>query len=56
MPDISRLRSGNFYVAIEREAFRRIAAPWCLSYHPASPPSAEGVLGSRQGFVRLIAA
>ena len=45
MPDISRFCSGNFYVAIEREAFRRIAAPWCLSYHPASPPSAEEALG-----------
>jgi len=44
MPDISRLRSGNFYVAIEGEAFRRIVAPWCLSHHPASPPSAEEVL------------
>jgi hypothetical protein len=44
MPDISRLRAGNFYVAIEGEAFRRIVAPWCLSYHPPSPPSAEDVL------------
>jgi len=33
-----RLRAGNFYVAIEGEAFRRIVAPWCLSYHPPSPP------------------
>ena len=44
VPDISRLRAGNFYVAIEGEAFHRIAAPWCLSYHPPSPPSAEQVL------------
>ena len=44
MPDISRLRAGNFYVAIEGEAFRRIVAPWCLSYHPASPPSPEEVV------------
>ena len=49
MPDISRLRSGNFYVAIEGEAFLRIVAPWCLSYHPASPPSAEEVLGLARG-------
>ena len=49
MPDISRLRSGNFYVAIEGEAFRRIVAPSCLSYHPASPPSAEEVLGLARG-------
>jgi adenylylsulfate kinase-like enzyme len=49
MPDISRLRAGNFYVAIEGEAFRRIVAPWCLSYHPASPPSAEDVLELARG-------
>ena len=42
--DISRLRAGNFYVAAEGEAFHRIVAPWCLSYHPSSPPSAEDVL------------
>ena len=44
MPDISRLRAGNFYVAIEGEAFRRIVAPWCLSYHPPSPLSPEEVV------------
>ncbi|MDX1874546.1 DUF87 domain-containing protein [Mycolicibacterium sp. 120266] len=48
VPDISRLRAGNFYVATEGEAFHRIAAPWCLSYHPSSPPSAEQVLGLAQ--------
>ncbi|MBB2989736.1 hypothetical protein FHR72_001199 [Mycolicibacterium iranicum] len=42
--DISRLRAGNFYVATEGESFHRIVAPWCLSYHPPSPPSAEDVL------------
>ncbi|MGE0218024.1 helicase HerA domain-containing protein [Mycolicibacterium sp.] len=42
--DISRLRAGHFYVATEGEAFHRIVAPLCLSYHPASPPSAEEVL------------
>jgi hypothetical protein len=44
MPDISRLRAGNFYVATEGEAFRRIVAPWCLSYHPPSPLSPEEVV------------
>ena len=44
MPDINRLRAGNFYVAIEGEAFRRIVAPWCLSYHPPSPLSPEEVV------------
>lgn len=42
--DISRLRAGNFYVATEGEAFHRVVAPWCLSYHPSSPPSAEDML------------
>lgn len=42
--DISRLRAGNFYVAGEGEAFHRVVEPWCLSYHPASPPPAEEVL------------
>jgi hypothetical protein len=49
MPDISRLRSGHFYVAREGEAFQRIVAPWCLSHHPPSPPSAEEVLALAQG-------
>ena len=49
VPDISRLRAGNFYVATEGQAFHRIVAPWCLSYHPASPPSAEDVLRLARG-------
>ena len=44
VPDISRLRAGNFYVALEGEAFHRIRAPWCLSHHPHSPPTTEEVL------------
>lgn len=48
VPDISRLRAGNFYVATEGEAFHRVVAPWCLSYHAASPPSAEEVLALAQ--------
>ncbi|MFB1295654.1 helicase HerA domain-containing protein [Mycobacterium sp. pW049] len=47
--DISRLRAGNFYVATEGEAFHRIVAPWCLSHHPPSPPSAEEVLSLAVG-------
>ncbi|KMO82798.1 AAA-like domain protein [Mycolicibacterium chlorophenolicum] len=42
--DISRLRVGNFYVATEGEAFHRVVEPWCLSFHPSSPPSADEVL------------
>jgi hypothetical protein len=44
VPDISRLRAGNFYVALEGNAFHKIRAPWCLSYHPPSPPTTEEVL------------
>lgn len=47
--DISRLRAGNFYVATEGEVFHRIVAPWCLSHHPPSPPSAEEVLSMAAG-------
>ena len=46
--DISRLRAGNFYVATEGKSFHRITAPWCLSHHPPSPPSAEEVLAMAQ--------
>ena len=51
VPDISRLRAGNFYVATEGKRFHRIVAPWCLSYHPASPPSADEVLRLATGGV-----
>ncbi|WP_101950086.1 helicase HerA domain-containing protein [Mycobacterium sp. 3519A] len=49
MPDISRLRTGDFYVAIEGEAFRRMVAPWCLSYHPPNPLSPEEVVALAKG-------
>jgi len=44
VPDISRLRAGNFYAALEGEAFHRIRTPWCLSFHPPSPLTTEEVL------------
>lgn len=44
VPDISKLRAGNFYVALEGNAFHKIQAPWCLSHHPQSPPTSEDVL------------
>lgn len=44
VPDISKLRAGNFYLAAEGEAFHRIRSPWCLSHHPQSPPTIEEVL------------
>ncbi|MCW2685113.1 MAG: family ATPase [Mycobacterium sp.] len=48
VPDISKLRAGNFYLAMEGEAFHRIVAPMCLSYHPQSPLTAEEVLRQSQ--------
>jgi hypothetical protein len=44
VPDISRLRAGNFYAALEGSAFQKITTPWCLSHHPNSPLTTEEVL------------
>ncbi len=44
VPDISRLRAGNFYAALEGKPFYKITTPWCLSYHPHSPLTTEEVL------------
>jgi hypothetical protein len=42
--DIARLSVGQFYAAIEGGEFVKMQAPWSLSYHPQSPPTAEEVL------------
>jgi hypothetical protein len=42
--DISRLASGQFYVASEGLAFERVREPMCLSHHPSSPLTAEEVI------------
>lgn len=44
VPDVSRLRSGEFYVAAEGEAPRKVRTPLCLSHHPKSPLTTEEVL------------
>ncbi|BCB82938.1 ATP-binding protein [Phytohabitans suffuscus] len=44
VPDISRLTSGQFYVAVEGQPFRKARTPLCLSHHPASPLSSEDVI------------
>jgi hypothetical protein len=44
VPDISRLRSGEFYLAAEGGAPRKIRTPLCLSYHPRSPLTTEAVI------------
>ncbi|MFB6397214.1 ATP-binding protein, partial [Polymorphospora sp. 2-325] len=42
--DISRLRTGQFYAAVDGTEFARIQAPLCLSHHPRSPLTVEEVL------------
>ncbi|MDG4771554.1 DUF87 domain-containing protein [Solwaraspora sp. WMMD792] len=44
VPDISQLTSGQFYVAVEGQPFRKARTPLCLTHHPASPLTAEDVL------------
>jgi hypothetical protein len=44
VPDISRLRTGQFYVALEGTSLVRTQTPLCLSHHPKSPPTAEEVI------------
>ncbi|MEV4835669.1 DUF87 domain-containing protein [Nonomuraea sp. NPDC049486] len=43
-PDIARLNSGEFYVALEGSAFVKARAPMCLSHHPRAPLTTEEVL------------
>ena len=42
--DIGRLKTGQFYAAVEGEGFNKIQAPLCLSYHPKSPLTSEEVI------------
>jgi DNA helicase HerA-like ATPase len=42
--DISQLRSGEFYVAVEGESFAKIKTYNCLSHHPPSPLSTDEVI------------
>lgn len=42
--DIGRLKTGQFYAAVEGEGFSKIQAPLCLSYHPKSPLTSEEVI------------
>ncbi len=44
VPDISQLRSGQFYVALEGEPFRKARTPLCLSHHPPSPLATDEVI------------
>lgn len=44
VPDISRLRTGEFYVALEGGAFAKLRAPMCLTRHPRAPLTTEEVM------------
>ncbi|GAB7037381.1 MULTISPECIES: ATP-binding protein [Catenuloplanes] len=44
VPDIARLTSGEFYLAAEGSAPRKLRTPLCLTHHPASPLSTEEVV------------
>lgn len=44
VPDISRLTTGEFYLAAEGAAPRKIRTPLSLTHHPRSPLTAEQVL------------
>jgi hypothetical protein len=44
VPDISLLKSGQFYAAIEGTSFTKVHTPLCLSYHPSSPLTTEEVI------------
>jgi Helicase HerA, central domain len=44
VPDISLLKSGQFYAAVEGASFVKVHTPLCLSYHPSSPLTTEEVI------------
>jgi DNA helicase HerA-like ATPase len=50
VPDISRLKAGQFYAASEGLAFEKLHTPLCLSYHPKSALTAGEVINrAKQG-------
>jgi Helicase HerA, central domain len=53
VPDIARLKRGQFYVGTDGTKFIKTETPMCLSYHPSAPLTEEEVLAraraGRQG-------
>ncbi|MEV4619932.1 DUF87 domain-containing protein [Asanoa sp. NPDC049573] len=47
--DVARLRTGQFYAAVEGAEFVKLQAPLCLSHHPKSPLTTEEVLARAHG-------
>ncbi|WP_205752681.1 ATP-binding protein [Cryptosporangium phraense] len=44
VPDVGRMRTGEFYAAPEGSHFVKVKTPLCLSYHPKSPLTTEEVV------------
>ena len=53
LPELSRLRRGQFFVAGEGTAFQKIVTPLCLSHHPDSPPPPEEILARARQLDRV---
>jgi hypothetical protein len=49
VPDVSLLKSGQFYAAVEGAAFAKIRTPLCLSYHPKAPLTTEEIIARARG-------
>ncbi|HEU0237902.1 MAG TPA: ATP-binding protein [Micromonosporaceae bacterium] len=50
VPDVSLLKSGQFYVAVEGSTFAKIRTPLCLTHHPKAPLTTEEVIArARRG-------
>ncbi|TQS30699.1 ATP-binding protein [Microbispora sp. KK1-11] len=49
VPDVARLRSGQFYAAFEGGSFTKVRTPMCLSHHPSSPLTSEEVVARANG-------
>lgn len=43
IPDVGKMRTGQFYAAVEGARFVKLQAPMCLSHHPRSPLTTEEV-------------
>ncbi|WBB57225.1 ATP-binding protein [Verrucosispora sp. WMMD573] len=44
VPDVGKMRTGQFYAAVEGSRFVKMQAPMCLSHHPRSPLTSEEVV------------
>ncbi|MEO3929307.1 ATP-binding protein [Micromonosporaceae bacterium B7E4] len=44
VPDVGKLRTGQFYTGVEGARFVKMQAPMCLSHHPRSPLTTEEVV------------